>query len=134
MATVNYIVVLDTTPEQDNFRAHYFPRGFHLQKEADDLVAEVGRKGGKAHVVPQSQFTDELLRQVQSSPLMKYKVYWEETFRYEVVVEATSKEEAENIVLEGEYDPGELEEDHEFNGVTKVEEVDDNPTSEGTKE
>jgi stalled ribosome rescue protein Dom34 len=61
---INYIVVLDQVPSRNDFRDDYFPRGFHYAKEADGLVEEVKKKGGKAHVVPKSQFTPELLRQV----------------------------------------------------------------------
>ena len=53
----NYIVVLDSIPsENDDFRDDYFPRGFHYKKDADELVLEVEGRGGKAHIVPKSQF------------------------------------------------------------------------------
>jgi|SRR5271166_3633815 len=59
MAT-NYIVVCDKIAGT-GYRLDYFPRGFHYKKDANSLVAEVKDRGGKAHVVPKSQFTPELL-------------------------------------------------------------------------
>ena len=64
----NYVVILDEDTAE-GVRAHaphfgqgYFPRGFHYKKEANELVKEIEEKGGKAHVIPKSQFTITLLR------------------------------------------------------------------------
>lgn len=54
---------------------------------------------------------------------MQFKVSWETTSRCELVIEATSKEEAEDLVLTGQFNADEVEEDIEFNGVTLVEEI-----------
>jgi hypothetical protein len=59
----NYLVVLDVVPVRNDFPGDYFPRGFHYKKEANEMVDEVVGKGGRAHVVPSSQFTPELCDQ-----------------------------------------------------------------------
>jgi len=45
-----WTVVLDKKPIVDDFRADYFPRRFHYKRDAVQLVAEVKRKGGEAHI------------------------------------------------------------------------------------
>ena len=61
----NYIVVIDKTPVRNDFPRDYFPRGYHYIAEAQDMCAEVEGRGGKAHVIPKSQFTPELLEQLE---------------------------------------------------------------------
>lgn len=60
-----YIVVLDTPPVPNLYRSTYFPHGFRYKKDAEACVAEVVASQGQAHLVPKSQFTTELIRQVQ---------------------------------------------------------------------
>jgi hypothetical protein len=45
-----YTVVLIKNPVPYNYPPDYFPRKFAYRREADMLVAEVGRNGGKAEV------------------------------------------------------------------------------------
>jgi hypothetical protein len=68
---LNYIVVLDRKCPNYHFHDVHFPRGTHYRQTAEAYVEEVKEHGGKAHVVPKSQFTSELLQQVvrsQSAP------------------------------------------------------------------
>lgn len=50
----------------------------------------------------------------------KYRVSWEVVTRCEIVVEASSEQEAEDMICNGEFDDADLEEDAEFSGVTMV--------------
>lgn len=43
-------VVLTKTPVCNDFPAHYFPRNFYYQRDAQKLVDEVTRKGGHAAI------------------------------------------------------------------------------------
>lgn len=46
----NYEVILDAPTTGYIYADDYFPRGFHYFSQANDLVAEVEGRGGKAHV------------------------------------------------------------------------------------
>lgn len=46
----NYEVILDKPVVGYIYADDYFPRGFHYFSDANDLVAEVEGRGGKAHV------------------------------------------------------------------------------------
>ncbi len=59
-----FAVVLDSLPTSSSFVHRFFPAGYTDKDMADELVEDVIEKGGMAHVVPQSQFTDELIRQL----------------------------------------------------------------------
>jgi hypothetical protein len=43
-------VVLLKPPMVDEYPSDFFPRGFHLKRDAQELVAEVEVKGGSAEV------------------------------------------------------------------------------------
>jgi hypothetical protein len=45
-----WLVVLDKEPVLSDFRSDYFPRKLRYKADALELVAEVERKGGKAHI------------------------------------------------------------------------------------
>jgi hypothetical protein len=47
-----WVVVLDITPKMNDFRSGFFPRKFWYKRDAMELVAEVQKKGGQAHVEP----------------------------------------------------------------------------------
>jgi hypothetical protein len=49
-----------------------------------------------------------------------YKVSWDETLHHELEIVASSEEEAEDKVLNGEFDKDDLETDQEFSGLTMI--------------
>jgi hypothetical protein len=59
---LNFAVVLDQEPKDNTFPANYFPRGFHYLVEAHSAATRIIDQGGKAHVVPKTQFTTDLIR------------------------------------------------------------------------
>ena len=51
---------------------------------------------------------------------MKFRVQWDSIVRFEVMVEATSKEEAARMVESGDFDTDTVEQDESFQGITSV--------------
>lgn len=56
---MGWIVKLVKKPTINDFRAGFFPRKFHLKKDAEELKKEVAQKGGEALV----EKTKKILRE-----------------------------------------------------------------------